>query len=160
MNDLVSSSVALAPAVLAQIPVASESQIMSVLLGGAALMVVVNQVLTIASRLKTKPEPREVQAEAREQAFGISERVACLGGRVERVDAAHNTLVARVDHHEGELVTMRDRETNCAGRIHKRIDEIATIQAHTAGKVDEGFAHLKQSLSEIRLIVLSGKASQ
>lgn len=129
-----------------------------VAVGLTCILKLVNEAMRLRASLAPKPEPREVQDEARAGAAGISERVTCMSGRVDRVGSQHETLVARVDHQENELVAMRERETNCAGRIHKRIDEIATIQAHTAGKVDEGFTHLKQSLAEIRLIVLTGKA--
>jgi len=60
MNDAASSAASLLPVALAQLPEASQSQIMTVLLGGAALLVIANQVMTLVSKLRAKPEPAEV----------------------------------------------------------------------------------------------------
>lgn len=63
MTDSISSSIGLAPLVLAQMPVANRSEVLIVLLGIAALAVIFNQVAaawkTLTRGLKESPPPAQ-----------------------------------------------------------------------------------------------------
>ena len=126
-----------------------------VAVGMAGILKVANEFMRLRQNLREKPEPREVQDEARAAGHGLSERVTELNGRVDLVASDHSSLSRIVDAHERELAISRERESACAGKLHKRIDDIAGLQHLTSGKVDEGFKHLSASLSEIRSIVLT-----
>ena len=127
----------------------------TVALGLAGILKVANEFMRLRTNLREKPEPRDVQDEARAAGHGLSERVTELNGRVDLVASDHSTLARIVESHERELSTGRQREDACAGKLHKRIDDIAALQHLTSGKVDEGFKHLSASLVEIRSIVLT-----
>jgi hypothetical protein len=150
MSNLMSVSTALAPLVLAQVPAATESQIVTVLLGGAALLVVANQAMLLIKSTRAKPEPAEVQQQARAD-------VAGLGHRVTRVEADHQSLAERVEQHAEVLDAIHCRERECEGKLHKRLDDVSEKLNTLGGKYAEGMQGVRESLSEIRAIVLSRK---
>jgi len=126
-----------------------------VAVGLAGILKVANEFMRLRSNLREKPEPREVQEEARTAGHSLSERITELDGRVDMVEAAHESLDAQVAGHERELAYGRERETACAGRLHKRLDEQAIVLNRMDGKVEEGMKHITASLSEVRTIVLN-----
>jgi len=107
------------------------------------------------SKLRAKPEPAEVQSEARGAGAVLSERVTQLHGRVDLCEAAERMLDSQIDNHERELSAQRERESTCAGKLHKRLDDLAAVANRTDAKVEEGMKHLTASVSEIRTLVIS-----
>lgn len=126
-----------------------------VAVGAMAILKIVNEVIRLRETLRPRPAPQEVQDEARAAGHGLSERVTELDGRVSLEVSARQAFQERVDNHERELAAARERESNCSGKLHKRIDELALMVSHNGGKQEEGMKHITSSLSEIRNIVLS-----
>jgi hypothetical protein len=126
-----------------------------VCVGAMSILKIVNEFIRLRETLSPKPAPQEVQDEARAAGHGLSERVTELDGRVSMEVSARQAFQERVDAHERELAAVRDRESLCAGKLHKRIDELALMVSHNGGRLDEGMIHITASLTEIRNIVLS-----
>jgi len=126
-----------------------------VAVGGMAILKMVNEVIRLRQQFNPKPAPQDVQDEARAVGHGLSERVTELDGRVSIEVCARKAFQDRVDAHERELAAARERESLCAGKLHKRIDELAHMVCNNGGRQEEGMRHITASLSEIRTIVLT-----
>lgn len=133
--------------------------ILAVLVGVGLVVICkgVNEVQSLIDRNRQKPAPREVQDEARAGAAGLGNRVTELKGRIDLAEAADRQHDKRLDDHDEELAQQRERESLCAGKLHKRMDELASIVSHNGGVLSEGLANIKASQAELRSLILSGR---
>ena len=119
-----------------------------VLAGLASLALAGNQIMAFIERVRPKPAPKEVQDEARETSHNLAHRVTA-------VEVNHQALVERVEQHDEVFETIHCRERACETSLHKRLDDVSASLNTLGGKYSEGMAAVKDSLSEIRSIVLA-----
>ena len=90
MTDLLNTSTALLPLFIAQIPAAQKSDILTVLLGGAALAVIANQVFTLWKTATGKFQERN-NGQALVTAADCREEHNNLSQTLQTIDRAHAT---------------------------------------------------------------------
>jgi hypothetical protein len=121
-----------------------------VAVGAMAILKIVNEALRLRETLRQKPEPQEVKDQAIAANAHVTERVV-------KVESTTQDLARRVANHDADICSLRTAEHDCAARVHKRIDEVATVVAHTNGKVEEGMKHITKALDGINSFLLSRK---
>jgi hypothetical protein len=124
MNDFASSSAALLPMVIAQVPTASPDQLLTVLLGSAALAVMANQGITLWRNVSGKSQKRELNQPL-------------------TVEAAKE--FAEKNHDHPQYMTRREcpeRHAEDERRLKQQTDEIKTSLAGISQKLSEGMEKL------------------
>jgi hypothetical protein len=140
MNDFASSTAALLPLVIAQVPTASTDQLLTVLLGSAALAVMANQGITLWRNVSGKSQKRELDQpltvkEEEQYALRNHEHNAYL--RREDCLVRHDQEEARLQRQLTEfkasislMSTKMDDHNNeaerRARRLHERVDPIGS----------------------------------
>ena len=157
MNDFSFSVSSLLPMVIAQVPAASPDQLLAVLLGGAALLVIANQA-TIAyrnfsgkSQRREIDQPLEIRAAAEyarkdhqhteymmredchadhlRQRSELTEKFSVFAQQLEKLDA---TIA-------GGLTTINREAEARAATLHSRIDPIAKLAQSTTDRLEDHF---------------------
>jgi hypothetical protein len=128
--------------VLAQVPAASHEQILTVLLGGAALLVIAERAWAFAERVKgavkERPDPFNtyMTKDACEgQHEATSGQISSMSGKIDGLTSEVRALVHEL---RGEMQQGDSALREGLGRAHARIDGILERVAHVAGKVEAG----------------------
>lgn len=138
MNDAFAGSIGLLPLIIAQVPGADRSEIITVLLGGAALAVIANQVFTLwrnaTGRFQERSGgPRAVtQEECREQHHQSA-------NVMDRIDRAH---AERTEHLRLEI------KADVNG-IYNRISEETRGMRAELNLVSTGFGELRGMMKKM-----------
>ena len=157
MNDFASSSAALLPLVIAQVPSASPDQLVSVLLGGAALAVIANQGITLWRNMSGKSQKRELDqpltvkaaseyAEKNHDHPQYILRKECpdrhaederrLKQQTDEIKASLTGISLKLS--EGmEKLNTKDEER--AAKLHARIDPISKLAQSTTDRLNDHF---------------------
>lgn len=131
MNNALGATAALLPCVIAQVPVASGSEVLTVLLGGAALVVIANQVLTFWKKINPgeQPPPSQtyVSISACEKAHHATEVEAC-----ER----RKELLGEIKGIRSVIELFRKEDEERARNVHRRIDSISERTSELNGTLN------------------------
>lgn len=136
MNNTLSATSALLPCVIAQMPAASGSQVLTVLLGGAALVVIANQVLTFWKRINPGEQPVPAQTYVPIATCEKLHRAADADAVLRRKELLGEIMGIRT-----LIENWRRDEEERARKSHERINQLSDRVYKIDGTVENHIEH-------------------
>lgn len=131
MNNLLATTSALLPCVIAQVPVASGAEVLTVLLSGAALVVIANQVLTFWKKINPGEQPPPSQTYVSLTNCEKAHRAAEAEAYERRKE-----LLGEIKGIRAAIELFRKEDEERARNVHRRIDGISERTSELNGTLN------------------------